>query len=97
MPRKIIPNSSQRLKSWAFLSVSRKYYQNIGKNCRLFVIENKSLDEPLKQVYASVYNGMVIYLDINGNQLDEKYQETLPRQVADYLLNSSAEEKNAAN
>jgi hypothetical protein len=69
-----------------------KYDQYVGNGYRLFVIENKSLDEPLKYVCASVYNGRVIYWDVNDNQLYETYQLTLPKQIVDYLYNIAVEQ-----
>jgi hypothetical protein len=91
---------------WCTSNSSSKYNQYVGDGYRLFVIENKSLDEPLKYVCASVYNGRVIYWDVNDNQLyedlrdytnvnnseHETYQRTLPKQIVDYLYNIAAEQ-----
>ena len=91
---------------WCTSNSSSKYNQYVGNGYRLFVIENKSLDEPLKYVCASVYNGRVIYWDVNDNQLyedlrdytnvnnseHETYQRTLPKQIVDYLYNIAAEQ-----
>ena len=91
---------------WCTSNSSSKYNQYVGDGYRLFVIENKSLDEPLKYVCASVYNGRVIYWDVNDNQLyedlrdytnvnnseHETYQRTLPKQIVDYLYNIAAQQ-----
>ncbi len=92
--------------NWCTSNSSSKFNTYTVGGYRLFIIENKSLDEPLKHVCASIFNGRVIYWDVNDRQLyedlrdegdvenseHEKYQRTLPKQIVDYLYNIAAQQ-----
>ena len=94
---------------WCTSNSSNKFNQYTRDGYRLFVIENKSLDEPLKHVCASVFKGRVIYWDVNdiqqlenlanpretNNSEHEQYQRTLPKPVIHYLYNIAAQQTDA--
>ena len=88
-----IPNN------WCTSNSSSKFNQYTQGGYRLFIIENKTLYEPLKYVCASVFMGNVKYWNTEGFSLLEelrceynindsehqKYQSTLPKEVISYL------------
>lgn len=90
--------------NWCTSNSANKYNLYVNGGYRLFVIENKSLDEPLKYVCASIFEGRVVYWDVNGirlyedlrdegdseNSEHEKYQRTLPKEIVSYLYNIAA-------
>ena len=93
-----IPNN------WCTSNSSSKFNQYTQGGYRLFIIENKTLDEPLKYVCASVFMGNVKYWNTEGFSLLEelrceynindsehqKYQSTLPKEVISYLYDIAA-------
>lgn len=93
-----IPNN------WCTSNSSSKFNQYTQGGYRLFIIENKTLNEPLKYVCASVFMGNVKYWNTEGYSLFEelrgeyniinnehqKYQATLPKEIISYLYNIAA-------
>ena len=93
-----IPNN------WCTSNYSSKFNKYTQGGYRLFIIENKTLDEPLKYVCASVFMGNVKYWNTEGFSLFEelrseynindsehqKYQATLPKEVISYLYDIAA-------
>ena len=93
-----IPNN------WCTSNSSSKFNQYTQGGYRLFIIENKTLDEPLKYVCASIFMGNVKYWNTEGYRLFEelrgeyniidnehqKYQATLPKEIISYLYNIAA-------
>lgn len=90
---------------WCTSNSSNKFNQYVKGGYRLFIIENKTLDEPLKYVCASVFKGNVAYWDVNDikqcenlakiNDITnehENYQKTLPKQIIQYLYDIAAKQ-----
>ena len=88
-----IPNN------WCTNNFSSKFNQYTQDGYRLFIIENKTLDEPLKYVCVSIFMGNIKYWNTEGYSLFEelrgeyniidnehqKYQATLPKEIISYL------------
>ena len=77
-----IPNN------WCTSNSSSKFNQYTQDEYRLFIIENKILDEPLKYVCASIFMGNVKYWNTLFEELrneHQKYQATLPKEIISYL------------